>query len=62
MEVKHIGQKRGKEEVQGAIDKSIKRQIPKRSKRTIAQEKNRIVWPGGRKTIAKKRPKSILEE
>ena len=55
-----VGQKRTKAEIDGAIDKSLRAALPKRTKRTIAQQ--RAISPLGGKTIMKKRPKSILDE
>lgn len=55
-------QKRGKLKAQSAIGKSIKAEIPKRSKRTIAQQKNRSPWKGADTKVAKNRPQSILDK
>jgi SPP1 gp7 family putative phage head morphogenesis protein len=52
-------QKRGEVEVEKAIRKSVKAHIPKRSKRTIAEQ--RKLTPFGGKTIAKRRPISVLD-
>ncbi len=57
----HKGQKRGRGAIEEAKGQSIKAEIPKRSKRTIAQQKSRSRWAGADKTIAKKRPRSVLE-
>lgn len=54
------GQKRGKTKIQQAIDESVRREIPKRSKRSLATQKKQSTWPGAGKTIAKKRPKSVV--
>jgi len=78
-------QKRTKAEVQGAIDDSIKAEMPKgrmvkvgkarvrrykdsetgrftvKTKRTLAQQKEKTSWVGADKKISKVRPKSILE-
>ncbi len=51
-----------KAKIRRAFDKSIKAEIPKGSKRTIAQQKKKSKWIGADKTIAKKRPKSVLEK
>lgn len=64
VEVKHLAQKRGKSAVEAARDRSIKAEIPKsqRNKRTLAEQKGRSSWVGADKTIAKKRPVSVLDE
>jgi len=54
------GQKRSKTQVKGAFDKSIKAEIPKKSSRTIAQQKKLSKWEGADTKIAKERPVSIL--
>ncbi len=54
------GQKRSKAEVQAAIGKSIRAEIPKKSKRTLAEQKNLTPWVGADKTIAAKRPKQFV--
>lgn len=51
------GQVRGKQDVQKSIDDSIRAEMPKRTKRTLAEQKNRSKWAGADKTIAKVRPK-----
>lgn len=56
------GQKRSKEQIDTAIDKSIKAEIPKRSKRSLAEQKRLTRTPLADKTIAKKRPVSILDK
>lgn len=56
------GQDRGKAAVRKNIDDSIKAEIPKQSKRTLAQQKNRSPWPGADKRITKKRPRSVLDK
>jgi hypothetical protein len=43
------------------MDDSIRAEMPKIKKRTLAEQKARTSWAGADKTIAKKRPKSILE-
>jgi len=55
------GQIRGKEDVQKAFDKSIRSEMPKIKKRTFAEQKVRSKWAGADRSIAKARPKSILE-
>lgn len=52
------GQKKSKAAVQKAVDKSVRAEIPKRSKRTLATQKRRSPWPGAGKKISKKRPRS----
>lgn len=54
------GQIRGKQGIQSAIDESIEREIPKGSKRTLAEQKARTKWGGADTKISKKRPKSIV--
>ena len=54
------GQISGKSKAEAAIDKSVKAEIPKRSKRTLAQQKTRSKWGGADTVVAKKRPESIL--
>ncbi len=54
-------QKRSQKSIQEAIDKLIMAEIPKGSTRTIAQQKQRSSWAGAKKTIAKKRPKSLFD-
>lgn len=55
-----VGQKRTKEAVKAAQDASIKAEIPKRSKRTLAQQKLASSWGGARKTL-QNAPRSILD-
>ena len=52
------GQIRSKSEITTRIDRSLKREGGK--KRTLKESKSRSTWAGKNKTIAKKRPKSIL--
>jgi hypothetical protein len=56
------GQVRGKQKVERAIDESIRREIPKRSKRTLAEQKALTRWGGADKRIAKRRPKGVMEK
>ena len=56
------GQIRGKERIEKAMDKSIRAEMPKIKKRTLAEQKRRTSWGGADKTIAKTRPKSPLEK
>ena len=57
-----ISPSRSKAEVQKSINDSIRAEIPKKAtKRTLAQQKARTPWRGADKTIAKKRPRGILE-
>ena len=51
-----ISQKRGKEQVQGAISDSIKAEIPKSSKRTLAEQKALTRWGGADVKVSKTRP------
>lgn len=55
------GQIRGSKAIAGAFKKSIVREIPKGSKRTYAEQKEKTSWAGADTKIAKKRPKSILD-
>ncbi len=61
LETKLIAPKRGKAKVQAARDDSIRAEIPKSSKRTVARQKDFSKWPGADKRITKKRPRSVLE-
>lgn len=61
VERKLIAPKRGKAKVQKAIDDSVRAELPKRTKRSLAEQKTRTRWIGADKRIAKKRPKSVLE-
>ncbi len=56
-----VGQQRSKTDVDKSISKSLKAEIPKRSKRTIAEQKVVSPWVGADKTIDKRRPKSVLD-
>lgn len=53
-------QKKTKARIQKAIEDSLKAEIPKRSKRSVATQRKRSSWQGSTKRISKKRPKSIL--
>ena len=55
------GQIRGKAKVQKARNDSIRAEMPKRSRRTLAEQKDRSPWPGADKRIVKVRPKSVLD-
>lgn len=55
------GQIRGKAKIQKAMDDSIRTEMPRIKKRTLAEQKARSSWAGADKTIAKRRPRSILE-
>ena len=55
------GQIRGKAKVDKAIDDSIRSELPKRTKRTLAEQKNRSSWFGAKKPITTRRPRSILD-
>jgi hypothetical protein len=54
------GQLRSAASIKGAFRKSIKAEIPKGSKRTIAQQKAKSSWKGAGKTIGKKRPRGMV--
>lgn len=54
------GQNRSKSSIEEAITKSVKAEIPKGSKTTLAKQKKKTSWPGVDKKIAKKRPKAVL--
>lgn len=56
------GQKHGQSAVKAARDRSIKAEIPKRSKRTVAQQKARSTWAGADTRVVKKRPVSVLDD
>ena len=51
-------QVRQKAKIEAAIDRSLMAEKPK--KRTLAQQRKRTKWAGADKTIAKKRPVSVL--
>jgi SPP1 gp7 family putative phage head morphogenesis protein len=53
-------QKRGKSNIAGAINDSYRAELPKRTKRTLAQQKTRSTWGGADKTIARVRPTSVF--
>jgi SPP1 gp7 family putative phage head morphogenesis protein len=55
------GQTRTKPAIKKAIDLSLAKEIPKKSKRSLAQQRTRTSWSTARKPIAQKRPKSILD-
>ncbi|MCK9570494.1 phage minor head protein [Candidatus Pacearchaeota archaeon] len=54
------GQLRSAGSIKSAFRKSIKAEIPKGSKRTIAQQKAKSSWKGAGKTIGKKRPRGMV--
>ena len=54
------GQLRSAASIKGAFRKSIKAEIPRGSKRTIAQQKAKSSWKGADKSIGKKRPKGMV--
>ena len=54
------GQIRKRSAIEQAIRRSVKADIPKRSKRTIAQQKRLSTWPGATRTIHKRRPKNLV--
>lgn len=54
-------QKRGQSVIQRAIDASLRAEIPKTSKGTMAEQKEKSRWGGAKATISKSRPKSILD-
>ncbi len=56
------GQKRSQAEIEKAIDDSIRAEIPKGSKRSLAEQKRLTTTPLADKKIAKKRPKSVLDK
>jgi len=53
-------QKRSKTEIEAAFDETVRRELPKRKKRTLAEQKKRSSWSGIDRKVAAKRPKSIL--
>lgn len=54
------GQARSKAEVKKSINDSIRAEMPKKKKRTFAEQKARTSWAGADRRIAKKRPKPIV--
>ncbi len=54
------GQIRTPAGIKAAIDESVEREIPKGSKRTLAEQKKRTKWGGADTKINKNRPKSIV--
>jgi len=52
-------QLRTKDKIQAAVSKSLKAERGK-PKRTLDEQKKRSKWMGAKKTINKKRPKSIV--
>ncbi len=53
------GQKRSKKQIQEAIDKSIAAERPKKSKRTLAEQKTRTSWGGADADVSSRRPKKF---
>lgn len=53
------GQIRGKADIQKAINDSIRHDIPKRTKRTLAEQKRRSRWAGADLKPSKVRPKPV---
>lgn len=51
---------KSRERILKSIRDSLKAEVPKRSKRTIAEQSAQSSWPGGRRQIDKKRTKPIL--
>lgn len=56
------GQKRSKRKIDKSIDQSIKAEIPPKSKRTVAQQRERTPWVGADKNISRERVKAIVSE
>lgn len=54
------GQKRRKSDITKAIERSLRAERPRRSKRSVAAQRRLSRWPGAGKTIDKKRPKSVI--
>ncbi len=55
-----IRQKKTQTEIQRAIDKSVRAEIPKKSKKSVAEQKEVSRWNTASKTIAKNRPKNVF--
>lgn len=53
------GQVRDYNGIQSAIRKSLKAELPKRTKRTIAEQRQLTGWAGARGKISKRRPKGL---
>lgn len=56
----YTNQIRSKDRILAAIQRSLKEEIPKRSKRTVAEQRERSDWAGAHTKISKKRDKPIL--
>jgi len=54
------GQKRSQSAIESSFDKSIRAEIPKGRKRSLATQKQLSKWQGADRKIAKERPESIL--
>jgi hypothetical protein len=54
---KHIAQTRSRGGIRSAVDRSIRAEIPKRTKRTLAQQKALSRWVGADEKFKTKRPK-----
>lgn len=54
------GQIRGKGRIEAAIDRSIRAEMPKKKKRTLAEQKRRTRWGGADARINKNRPKATV--
>lgn len=54
------GQHKTQKAVQKTIDKSIAAELPKKGKRTLAQQKKLTSWTGADKKIVKARPKRVI--
>jgi len=61
VERKVIPQKRTQTQLKRAQSQSIKAEIPKSSKRTIAQQKQISTWKGADMTVKKKRPVAVVK-
>lgn len=53
------GQKRSQMRIKEAIERSLRAEIPKKSKRSVSTQRKRSSWVGAGKTIAKKRPRKF---
>lgn len=53
------GQVREASGIRKAIKESVKAERPKKTKRTIAEQRERSSWPGAKKKISKNRPRGI---
>lgn len=55
------GQKRSQSSISKAIEASLKAEMPKKTKKSMAEQKASSKWGGAKAKISKDRPKSILD-